>query len=80
MFFMIGGKLMRLSLMLVKSLVFDFLRERERLCLVFPFFCFYSIFFDDTKRSEKIKCAQGKIFCAQKCARCERDRVHKLIF
>ena len=37
-FFMIGGKLMRLSLMLVKSLVFDFRRERERLFLVFPFF------------------------------------------
>ena len=35
---MIGGKLMRLSLMLVKSLVFDFRRERERLFLVFPFF------------------------------------------
>lgn len=31
--------MMRLSLMLVKSLVFDFRRERERLCLVFPFFC-----------------------------------------
>ena len=35
---MIGGKLMRLSLMLVKSSVFNFLRERERLFLVFPFF------------------------------------------
>ena len=32
------GKLMRLSLMSVKILVFDFLRERERLFLVFPFF------------------------------------------
>ena len=27
---MIGGKLMRLSLMLVKSLVFNFLREKVR--------------------------------------------------
>ena len=35
---MIGGKLLRLSLMLVKSLVFNFLWERERLFLVFPFF------------------------------------------
>ena len=42
---MIGGKLMRLSLMLVKSLVFDFRRERERLFLVFPFFAvFFAVF------------------------------------
>lgn len=34
-FFMIGGKLMRLSLMLVKSLVFNFLWERG--CLLHPF-------------------------------------------
>ena len=41
-FFIIGGKLMRLSLMLVKSLVFNFLRERERLFfLVFPFFAVF---------------------------------------
>ena len=34
---MIGGKLIRLSLMLVKSLVFDFLRERLYHNLIQPF-------------------------------------------
>lgn len=59
MFFMIGGKLTRLSLMLVKSLVFDFLRERERPFLVFPFFavCLHVVFKKNEDKS-KNKCMQ----------------------
>ena len=61
---MIGGKLMRLSLMLVKSLVFNFLRERDRQFLVFPFFApflhpFYSLFAHDLH--EKIKKMRVKV-------------------
>lgn len=56
---MIGGKLMRLSLMLVKSLVFNFLRERDRQFLVFPFFAPF-LQFVCTRFARKNKKNEGK--------------------